>query len=147
MTQQEQADLFVEAFEMLESWDERYAFLIDLARKLPPFPDDQRTEENYVHGCQSKVWIYAHPNLQAPLPALDFEADSDGIITKGLIAMLHRLYAGRTPREILEFDIDGLLTRLGLDQYLSLGRRNGLYSMLQRIKGLAAGMEAHAAAH
>ena len=137
-TQQEQAAELIETFSMFEEWEDRYRFLIDLGRELPPFADSDKTDANKVHGCQSNVWLVAHAGQnESGTPVIDFIADSDAHIVRGLIAVLRRLYAGREAGEILTFDIEGFLKQLGLDQHLSLGRRNGLAGMVARVKQLA----------
>jgi cysteine desulfuration protein SufE len=137
-TQTERADELVEAFEMFDNWEDRYRFLIDLGKKLPPLPENAKTEENLVQGCQSNVWMIAEPKREADETRIDFIADSDSTIVRGLIAILRNVYSGETPRDILQFDIDALLRRIELDQHLSLGRRNGLAGMVNRVKTLAA---------
>ena len=139
MTQQERAAELTEAFEMFDAWEDRYRFLIDLGRELPAFPADQKTDANIVHGCQSQVWMIADAQEDE---RIEFLADSDSTIVKGLIAILRAVYSGYTPREILQFDVNGLLQKLGLDQHLSMGRRNGLAGMVTRIKTLATQMAA-----
>ncbi|HEY0075874.1 MAG TPA: SufE family protein [Abditibacteriaceae bacterium] len=136
--QQEIADDLVDTFEMFDSWEDRYGVLIDFGKKLPPLEEGDKTEENRVHGCQSQVWMVAKPREENGQPVIDFIADSDALIVKGLIAILRKVYSGQSPQNILSFDIAGLLQRLGLDQHLTTGRRNGLDGMVQRIKALAA---------
>ena len=136
--QQETADDLVDTFEMFDSWEDRYDVLIDFGKKLPPLDESDKIEENRVHGCQSQVWMVAHPHEENGPTTIDFIADSDALIVKGLIAILRKIYAGQTPQNILSFDITGLLERLGLDQHLTSGRRNGLDGMVRRIKTLAA---------
>lgn len=133
-TQQENADALVEAFETFDSWEDRYRFLIDLGKKLPPYPGEARTEDNLVRGCQSQVWMIAQPKDDA----VDFVADSDSTLVRGLIAILRKVYANQPPREVLDFDIDAFLERLGLNSNLSMSRRNGLNGMIKRVKSLAA---------
>ena len=135
MTQAERAAELIEAFEMFEAWEDRYRFLIDMGRDLPPFPPDQKTEANIVTGCQSQVWMIADAKDNGD--RIEFLADSDSTIVKGLIAILRAVYSGYSPREILQFDVNGLLEKLGLDQHLSMGRRNGLAGMVKRVKTLA----------
>ena len=132
-TQQENADALVEAFEMFDSWEDRYRFLIDLGRKLPAYPDEARVEENLVRGCQSQVWMIAQPKENA----VDFVADSDSTLVKGLIAILRKVYANQPPREVLNFDVDAFLERLGLNSNLSMSRRNGLSGMIKKVRSLA----------
>lgn len=135
--QQQQAGDLIEAFEMFDDWEDKYRFLIDLGRKLPALPDADKTEENRIHGCQSRVWVVAEKRSAPEGEVVEFVADSDSDIVKGLISILRRVYYGQTAERILQFDIEGLLHRLELDQHLSMNRRNGLYEMIQRIKRLA----------
>ena len=137
ISQQAQADELIETFSLFDEWEDRYRFLIDLGRELPPLEDEAKTDFNKVHGCQSNVWIVADAREVNGAKVIDFIADSDAHIVRGLIAILRRLYAGRTPHEILNFDIEGFLKQLGLDQHLSTGRRNGLAGMVARVKQLA----------
>lgn len=124
---------------MFDGWEERYPFLIDLGRKLPPLDASEKVEANRVHGCQSNVWLVAQSKpADHGDPVIEFKADSDSSIVKGLIAILRRIYSGRTSREILSFDIEAFLARLGLDSHLSMSRRNGLNGMVTRIKTVAA---------
>jgi sulfur transfer protein SufE len=137
-TQQEQAELLIETFEMFDDWEDRYGLLIDLGRKLPPMDPADKTEENRVHGCQSNVWMVARVRPDEDSTVIDFIADSDSSIVKGLIAVLSKLYSGQRAEDILSFDVEPVLEHLGLSQYLSMQRRNGLAGMVQRIKRLAA---------
>ena len=137
MTQNERALELTEAFEMFDAWEDRYRFLIDMGRDLPAFPADEKTDANIVKGCQSQVWMIADSKDNQHI---EFTADSDSTIVKGLIAILRSVYSGYTPQEIINFDVNGLLEKLGLDQHLSMGRRNGLAGMVTRIKTLATQM-------
>jgi cysteine desulfuration protein SufE len=141
-TQQQQANELIEAFGMFDDWEDRYSFLIDLGRELPPMDEADKTEANRVQGCQSRVWIVAHacPTDDGG-KVITFVADSDSAIVKGLIAILHRVYSGQTAEKILAFDIEGLLKTLELQEHLSMNRRNGLFSMIQYIKTQAASTE------
>jgi cysteine desulfurase/selenocysteine lyase len=134
---QEAADRIVEDFEFLEDWGDRYQYIIDLGRKLPPLPDDFRTEPHRVHGCQSTVFLHTR---QKPGTAdvLEFLADSDADIVRGLIGLLERVLSGHRAGDLLAFDVEAFFTRLGLNQNLSMGRRNGLAAMVQRIRNSAA---------
>ena len=138
MTTQEQAEELIEAFEMFDDADGKYQFLIDLGRKLPPMDAADKTEDTRVHGCQSNVWVVAQVHQDGGKPIVDIIADSDALISKVVIAVLQKVYSGHSPEEILTFDIDTFLERVGLNHILSMGRRNGLYGMVQRIKTLAA---------
>lgn len=137
-TQEERAEDLAETFEMFDSWEDRYSFLIDLGRQLPPMNEANKTDESRVQGCQSQVWMVAKAQPAQSQPLIEFEADSDSAIVKGLIAILHRVYSGQPVEKILSFDIQKFLERLDLEQHLSMNRRNGLFSMIQRIKTLAA---------
>jgi cysteine desulfuration protein SufE len=136
-TAEERAEQIVEDFELFDNWEDRYRYLIDIGRELPPLDEADKTEENRVHGCQSNVWMVAQVREENGRRVIDFIADSDAHIVKGLIAILRRVYSGEPAEAILDFDIEGLLDRLGLSQHLSLGRRNGLAGMVKRIKALA----------
>lgn len=135
----------VDTFEMLGDWEERYRYLIELGRKLPELPEADHNEANKVRGCMSQVWMTAQTDPGPPLK-LRFTGDSDAHIVKGLIAVLFMLYSDRTPRQILDTDIGEAFGRLGLESHLSMNRRNGFYSMVERIKQLAAQAEGQAAA-
>jgi len=129
-------DELFEDFEDLPDWDERCDYLIDLGFEVPKLPDEAKTDENKVHGCQSNVWLVSELKPATP-PTIEFIANSDAIIVNGLIAVLMALYSGKTPQEILEIDPKDVFTKLGLERHLSSQRRNGLYSMVERIRRLA----------
>ena len=123
----------VEEFGMLGDWSERYQYLIDLGRRLPPFPDSDRTDLHKVEGCQSQVWIAPRGDAER----LEFSAISDSSIVSGLIALLLRVYSGRSAREILVTE-PTFVTEVGLSKHLSPTRSNGLHAMLARIRHHAA---------
>ena len=133
-------DELVESFGQLGPWEERYRYLIELGRKLPALPEADHSEANKVRGCMSQVWMTAQADPGPPLK-LRFAGDSDAHIVKGLIAVLFMLYSDRTPRQILDTDIGEAFGRLGLESHLSMNRRNGFYSMVERIKLMAAQAE------
>ncbi len=135
------AEELLDEFSFLDDWADRYQYIIDLGNKLPAFPEAERTESNRVHGCQSTVYLSARKRPHS-LDTLDFLADSNADIVRGLIAILQRLFTGQKSAAILAFDIEGFLEKLGLHQNLALTRRNGLASMIQRIKTLANAIEA-----
>jgi cysteine desulfuration protein SufE len=124
-------------FDFLGDWESKCEYLIELGFDLPPFPEEERTEENRVHGCQSNVWMVANVR-DGQQPTVEILADSDAMIVRGLIAVLLTLYSGRSPREILETDPQEVFARLGLDRHLSTARKNGLVGMVRRIQSLAA---------
>jgi cysteine desulfuration protein SufE len=128
-------DEITENFELLDEWDDRYRYVIELGRTLPPLPEEAHTETNKVRGCASQVWLLTHvkPNGDGG-PALSFEGDSDAHIVRGLIAILFALYSGKAAREILQTDALALFDRLGLRENLTPQRSNGLRSMVERIR-------------
>lgn len=129
-------DELIDNFEFLGDWEERFTYLLDLGRKLPPMDKADMVEENRVHGCQATV--YLKPTVtQNGRPRLHFIATADAHIVNGLIAILLLVYDGKTPREILDTDVEGFLKKLGLEEHLSPTRRNGLHSMIKRIRTLA----------
>ena len=129
-------DELVESFAALGEWEERYRYLIELGRKLPPLADAERTEARKVRGCMSQVWL-ASTLRPGPPPRLELRGDSDAHIVKGLIALLFKLYSGRTPAEILALDARAVFERLGLESHITMNRRNGFYAMVERIRSLA----------
>ncbi len=131
------ADELAEEFELFDDWVERYQYLLDRGEEVPALPDVFRTEANRVRGCQSTVFLSARKR-PGSTDVVEFLADSDADLVRGLIAVLQRLYSGQRAEDILEFDIEGFFARLGLDQHLTLGRRNGLAAMVQRIRQFAA---------
>lgn len=124
-----------ETFELLPDWEERYRYVIELGRALPALRPEERSPANKVEGCVSQVWLVAEGEGGE---ALHFRADSDAHIVRGLLAILLKLYDGRTPEEILAVDARGLLGGLDLEGHLSPSRTNGLFAMVQRIRALAA---------
>ncbi|HEY0914372.1 MAG TPA: SufE family protein [Solimonas sp.] len=129
-------DELIETFEFLGDWEERYRYLIDLGRKLPPMPAEEHTEANKVRGCMSQVW-FSH-SLKPGSPAtLEFRGDSDAHIVKGLIALLFAVVSDKTPKQIVDSDIGEIFTRLGLENHITMNRRNGFYSMVERIQNIA----------
>ena len=138
-------DTLREDFELLDDWEDRYRYIIELGRTLPPLPDAERTPENKVRGCASQVWISSHVRETGGEPALEFAGDSDALIVKGLIAIIFGLYSGKSPREIAELDAHDFLDSLGLKAHLTPQRSNGLASMIARIRSDARAAAAHAA--
>ena len=123
----------VEDFQYLDDWTDRYQYLIQLGRDLPPFPEDQQIEANRVHGCQARVWLL----VEHRQGKLFFQATSDAAIVSGLIALLLKVYSGHTPDEI-NAATPAFIDEIGLSQHLSPNRTNGLYNMLARIQAEAA---------
>ncbi|HIZ51627.1 MAG TPA: SufE family protein [Candidatus Pseudomonas excrementavium] len=127
------SDDIIETLSFFDSWEDRYKYIIDLGRELPPLDDSDRTEANIVRGCQSQVWLTS----RAQDGRLYFDADSDAFIVKGLLAVVLAAYNGKTPEAILAFDIEDYFTRLNLLKHLSVTRGNGLRAMVKRIKDTA----------
>jgi cysteine desulfuration protein SufE len=128
-------DEIVENFELLDEWDDRYRYVIELGRTLTPLPENAHIEANKVQGCASQVWLLTHvkPNGVAG-PILTFQGDSDAHIVRGLIAILFALYSGKSARDILAIDSLALFDRIGLRENLTPQRSNGLRSMVERIR-------------
>lgn len=123
----------IDDFAFIDDWEERYRYVIDLGRDLPPFPDIDRTEQNRVPGCVSQVWLTTRRGGGED-PVIEFSGDSDAHIVRGLVALMLALYSGRKASEILATDAEGVLAGLGLDEHLTPQRSNGLRSMVKRIR-------------
>ncbi|WP_421857824.1 SufE family protein [Oceanicaulis sp.] len=127
-------DALVDEFDFLGDWEERYRYLIEMGQALPGLPDAERTDDTRVKGCVSQVWMVID---DGPNHALELRGDSDAHIVKGLVALLSRLYDGRSPQEALSIDPKAVLGRIGLAEHLSPQRSNGLASMIKRIQAEA----------
>jgi len=138
-------DEITENFSLLDEWDDRYRYVIELGRTLPPLPEAQRNDANKVQGCASQVWLATtvKPN-GADGPVLTFVGDSDAHIVRGLIAILFALFSGKSAREILSTDALALFDRMGLREHLTPQRSNGLRSMVERIRADARACQAMA---
>jgi cysteine desulfuration protein SufE len=123
----------LESFSLVDDWEERYAILIDLGKKLPHFPEDMKTEENLVKGCVSKVWMI--PQIENG--RFSFLGDSDAFIVKGLVGLLYIIYNNRLISELKSIDIKGIFESLDLVQNLSPSRRNGIYAMIGKIQAFS----------
>ena len=137
-------DDITENFALLDEWDDRYRYVIELGRTLEPLPEGLRTETNKVQGCASQVWLATRvkPNSSGG-PTLSFVGDSDAHIVRGLIAILFALYSGKPAPEIVGTDAGALFERLGLREHLTPQRSNGFRSMVERIKSDARAALAH----
>ncbi len=125
-------------FAFLDDWEDRYRYVIELGRAMPAFEDALRVPATKVEGCASQVWIAPVVTGRGAAARFDFAGDSDALIVRGLIAILHALYSGLDPSGVLGVDTASELGRLGLDQHLSAQRSNGLRAMVARIRALAA---------
>ena len=131
-------DDIVENFELLDQWDDRYRYVIELGRTLPPLADAAHIEANKVRGCASQVWLLTHVKPDgATGPTLTFEGDSDAHIVRGLIAILFALYSGKHAKDILAIDPEAMFEKLGLRENLTPQRSNGLRAMVERIRAEA----------
>jgi len=137
MTVQEVEDQIVEEFSIFDDWMDRYNYLIELSKDLPIIDEREKTEQNVIQGCQSRVWV----NAEFKDGKVVFTADSDAIITKGIIALLIRVLSGRTPQEILSNELT-FIDKIGLKENLSPTRANGLLAMIKQMKLFALAFQA-----
>ncbi len=141
-------DDIIADFEMLDDWEDRYRYVIELGRDLPPLPEAARTEANKVQGCVSQVWLAKHVEEEAAggVPRITYQGDSDAHIVRGLVAILIAIFSGKRADEIRQTDAQALLARLGLDEHLTPQRSNGLAAMVRRIQADADAVLASSAA-
>ena len=133
-------------FAVLDDWEDRYRYLIELGRELPPLPDELRTDANKVRGCASQVWLATQVRSESGDPVLHFVADSDAHIVRGLIAILSAIYNDRPVDEVLAIEADPIFEKLGLKEHLTPQRSNGLASMVARVRADATASTQEAAA-
>lgn len=129
MTINEQQDEVIEEFSELDDWMDRYQLLIDLGEEQGPLPDNEKTEQNLIDGCQSRVWLVCDENNGI----LTFRAESDALIVKGIVSLLIRVVSGHTPQEILDADLY-FIREIGLTEHLSPTRSNGLLAMIKQMR-------------
>ena len=129
MTIKEIQNDIIEEFSMFDDWMQRYEYMIELGKSLPLINDQYKTDDNIIKGCQSKVWVHAEMKDDKVV----FTADSDAIITKGIIAILIRVFSNQTPKDIIEADT-AFIDEIGLKEHLSPTRANGLVSMIKQLK-------------
>ncbi|MFT5388254.1 MAG: cysteine desulfuration protein SufE [Lysobacterales bacterium] len=129
-------DRLYKTFDLITDWQERYRFIIELGGKITPLEASEKTEANRIHGCMSVVHMVIGATDDTP-PKVVFRADSDASIVNGLIGVLHAVYDDKTPEEIRDTDIKEIFSKLGLDSHLSPNRRNGFFSMVERLQSLA----------
>ncbi|MCK5575928.1 MAG: SufE family protein [Sphingomonadales bacterium] len=128
-------DVF-ETFDLMDEWEDRYRYLIELGEMIEGLSDDEKAPEHKVRGCTSQVWMVADFSNDTP-PRISFRGESDALIVKGLVAVLFLIYHNKTPQEILDIDAKDMMGKLGLSQHLSPMRTNGLFAMIQRIQDIA----------
>lgn len=129
MTINEQQDEVIEEFSELDDWMDRYQLLIDLGEEQEPLPDNEKTKQNLIDGCQSRVWLVCDENNGI----LTFRAESDALIVKGIVSLLIRVVSGHTPQEILDADLY-FIREIGLTEHLSPTRSNGLLAMIKQMR-------------
>ena len=127
-------DQIIDDFALLDDWEDRYRYVIELGRMLEPLLDKDRTEANKVRGCASQVWLVTRRDQSNGKPLLHFAGDSDALIVRGLVAIAITLFDGKSPSEIVATDADALFDRLGLKAHLTAQRSNGLRALVDRIK-------------
>lgn len=138
MTIEQQQSAVIEEFAEIEDWMDRYQLLIDLGQEQTPLPDSDKTADNLIDGCQSRVWLTCHREDDG---TLTFRAESDALIVKGIIALLIRVVSGHTPEEILDADLH-FIHDIGLTEHLSPTRSNGLLAMIKQMRYYAVAMKA-----
>ncbi|NIJ43584.1 cysteine desulfuration protein SufE [Wenyingzhuangia heitensis] len=136
MTIKEIQEEIVDEFAMFDDWMERYEYMIELGKSVPVINEQYKTDNNLIKGCQSKVWLHSELHESK----IQFSADSDAIITKGIVAVLLRVFNDQAPKDILEANMD-FIDEIGLKEHLSPTRANGLVSMIKQIKLYALGMQ------
>jgi len=124
----------IENFDLLDDWDDRYRYLIELGRELEPLPEAAHNEDNKVRGCASQVWVETRVSYDAETAVLHLRGDSDAHIVRGLVYLVLALYSGRPALEIVTTNAQDLFAKLGLDAHLTPQRSNGVRSMVERIK-------------
>jgi cysteine desulfuration protein SufE len=141
MTINEIQDEIIEEFEGFDDWMDKYQMLIDLGNDLEQLPEQYKTEQNLIDGCQSRVWVQCDlvPTAEGDAPVMHLQADSDALIVKGIVALLLRVLNDHTPQEILDADLY-FIERIGLREHLSPTRSNGLLAMVRQIRAYAIAM-------
>lgn len=131
-------ETIIDDFDMLDDWEDKYRYVIELGRGLDDLPEAEKTDSNRVNGCVSQVWLVSQKDTGPDGVRIRFSGDSDAHIVRGLVAIMITALSDRPAREIVDFDAEGLFKRIGLDSHLTPQRSNGLRSMVERMKGHAA---------
>lgn len=129
-----QIEEIIDNFKFLDTWEDKYRYIIEIGEQLPELPDYCRTDEWKVKGCQSQVWLFPQKKSDG---TLFFKGYSDAIIVRGLVGIVLAIYNNKTPQTIIDTDIDGIFSALGLHEHLSPSRRNGLEAMIEKVKHYA----------
>ena len=135
-------DEILENFSLLDDWEDRYRYVIELGKELDPLPESERTAQNKVRGCASQVWLSTQVDRTQRPPSLSFRGDSDAHIVRGLIAIVFALYNDKTPAEILATDAEAVFRQIGLRDHLTAQRSNGLKALVDRIRADADALHA-----
>ena len=137
MTIQEIEDQIVSEFSMFDDWMDKYSYLIEIGSSMPSMNEVYKTEDNLIKGCQSQVWLV--PECKGDL--ISFKGDSDAIMVKGIIAIVLAIYGNKSAQEIKKIEVEKIFAKLGLGEHLSPSRRNGMMSMVDKIRFYAASLE------
>lgn len=130
----------IENFDLLEDWEDKYRYIIDLGEKLPPLSAKFKTQDWKISGCQSQVWLVPEVKEVAGIKYIDFQGDSDAAIVRGIIAIVLSIFAHKSAQEIKEIAVDDIFVKLGLSEHLSPSRRNGLAAMTDKIRYYASAL-------
>lgn len=133
----ETIETIIENFELLDDWEDKYRYLIEIGQKMPEMPADLRVNDNKVNGCASQVWVHHEPGVGDD-PVLQFSGDSDSHIVRGLVALMIAAMSDKRASAVTAFDVEAMLTKIGLDSHLTPQRSNGLRAMVNEMKGAAA---------
>ena len=129
----------IDDFELLDDWEDRYAYLIDLGKRIPGLPEELKVDAHRVQGCTSQVWLIHQVTERDGGEVIELAADSDAFIVRGLVAILLSAYSGKTRAEVNAIDLRALFGQIGLERNLSVSRRNGFAAMISRVQGWARG--------
>ena len=127
-------DELIENFDLLDDWEDKYRYIIDLGARMDALPENLKTDDWKVHGCQSQVWLVPSVTMEDGQKYLDFQGDSDAAIVRGIVAIILMVFAHKTPQEIKEIAVENIFAKLGLQDHLSPSRRNGLAAMTEKIR-------------
>jgi cysteine desulfuration protein SufE len=126
----------INTFELLPDWNDRYEFIADLGHKLAPMREADKVEENLVRGCTTRTWVTGHLRAGEP-PVVEYHADAEGTLVRGIVALLLMPFQGKTPEEILSTDASDFIAKLGLEEHLSPNRRLGMHAFISKLKAIA----------
>ena len=126
----------IDTFELLPDWDDRYEFITELGHKLAPFPEADKTDQNLVRGCTTRTWLTGHLSAGEP-PVVEYRAEAEGTLVRGLVVLLLVPFQGKTPQEVLATDPSDFIGKLGLEEHLSPNRRVGMFAFIDRLKAIA----------